>query len=160
MSARILLGYEVKTARPVEIPLHHTVITGVTQLSGKTTTLEALIRRSGLRSVAFRTKRGEGGFTEVRTIPPFFRERADWLFVEALLEASMRERMKFERGSIIRACKGARSLRQVQGNIRDQLPKARGINQEILQRLDAYFELVLPELERIPFSSELSSVPA
>lgn len=159
MSDRILLGYEVKTARTVEIPLHHTVITGVTQLSGKTTTLEALIRRSGLRSVAFRTKRGEGGFTEFRAIQPFFRERADWLFVEALLEASMRERMKFERGSIIRACKGARSLRQVQSNIRDQLPKARGINLEILQRLDAYFELVLPELERIPFSSELALSP-
>lgn len=159
MSERILLGYEVKTARAVEIPLHHTVITGVTQLSGKTTTLEALIRRSGLRAVAFRTKRGEGGFTDFQSIAPFFRERADWLFVEALLEASMRERMKFERGSIIRACKGARSLRQVQGNIRAQLPKARGINQEILQRLDAYFDLVLPELERVPFSSVLDLSP-
>ena len=47
--SKILLGFEVSSGKPVYIPLHHMVITGMTQLSGKTTTIEALIHRSGLR---------------------------------------------------------------------------------------------------------------
>lgn len=45
----IPLGYEVETGKPVAIPLRHVAVTGQTQLSGKTTTLEALVARSGLR---------------------------------------------------------------------------------------------------------------
>jgi hypothetical protein len=52
----------------------------------KTTTLEALVARSGLAAIAFVTKRAEASFTkraeasftEGRTLPPYFRERADW----------------------------------------------------------------------------------
>lgn len=159
MKESIKIGYQVGTGAEVNVPLHHTVITGITQLSGKTTTLEALIHRSGLKAVAFRTKRGEGGFKKARQIPPFFRERTDWMFVEALLEAAMNERMKFERGSIMRVCEGARTLRAVWKNVQDMLPKARGINQEILTRLDGYMKLVIPEIERITFSTTLNLLP-
>src|SRR3990167_2948531 len=96
----ILLGYEVGTGKPVSIPMHHVVVTGLTQLSGKTTTLEALIGRSGFRGIAFRTKRGEGGFEDARTHIPYFRQKADWQYNEALLEATMREKMRFERSWI------------------------------------------------------------
>ena len=33
----VRLGYEVPSGEPVDIPLHHVVVTGLTQLSGKTT---------------------------------------------------------------------------------------------------------------------------
>lgn len=59
---RILLGFEVGTGKEVQMRLHHTVVTGMTQLSGKTTTLEAIISRSGKRAIAFKAKRGEEGF--------------------------------------------------------------------------------------------------
>jgi hypothetical protein len=36
---KIMLGFEVGTGKEVQMSLHHTVITGMTQLSGKTTTL-------------------------------------------------------------------------------------------------------------------------
>src|SRR3989337_1004179 len=108
---RVRLGYEVPSGEPVDIPLHHVVVTGLTQLSGKTTTLEALIARSGLRALAFRTKRGETDFEGAHRHAPFFREKADWQYVQGLLEATMRERMRFERSWIIKATKGARSLR-------------------------------------------------
>ena len=78
MNRSILLGFEVGTGKPVEIRLHHLAVFGMTQLSGKTTTLEALIDRSGLRAIAFITKRGESGFTNYRLIPPYYKPRADW----------------------------------------------------------------------------------
>ena len=46
MQALIHLGYEVGTGNSVEIPLKHTAVTGMTQESGKTTTLEALVSRA------------------------------------------------------------------------------------------------------------------
>jgi hypothetical protein len=110
------LGFEVGTGKPVEIPCRHMVVTGQTQEAGKTTTLEALISRSGLPAVAFVTKRGEQSFDDARRIEPYFRERADWQFVASVLEATMRERLKFERAWIMRASKGARTLADVHAN--------------------------------------------
>jgi type IV secretory pathway VirB4 component len=55
---KIMLGFEVGTGKEVQMSLHHTVITGMTQLSGKTTTLEAIISRANRRAIAFKTKRG------------------------------------------------------------------------------------------------------
>ena len=80
------------------------VVCGQTQEAGKTTTLEGLISRlEGFRAIAFVTKRGEGSFGTARRIQPYFKERADWVFVQSILEATMRERMKFERSWIINA---------------------------------------------------------
>lgn len=38
----VLLGYEVGTGNPVEVPLRHLAVTGQTQEAGKTTALEAV----------------------------------------------------------------------------------------------------------------------
>src|SRR5262245_46295106 len=105
---------------PVEIPLAHTFVTGQTQLSGKTTTLRAIVERSGQRALAFVTKPGES--LEGRRIPPYLpREGAEpihWRLVETILAAALGERkLKYERLWIINAAKGARSLQQVQDNV-------------------------------------------
>jgi hypothetical protein len=113
----LLLGYEVGSGKPIEIPIRNLVVTGQTQEAGKTTTLEALISRANMPAVAFVTKRGEGSFAQANRIPPYMRERADWHFVRSLLEATMRERMKFETSWIMRASKGATTLAQVQRNV-------------------------------------------
>src|SRR3954454_23968230 len=99
------LGFEVGTGKPVEIPLKHMAICGQTQEAGKTTALEALITRAGVRAVTFITKRGEGSFTDARRMDPSFREQADWKLVASILEASRGEKLKFERARIIRASK-------------------------------------------------------
>ena len=44
--------------------------------------------------MAFVTKRGEKSFSTGRAILPYFEESADWQFVESILEATMRERMR------------------------------------------------------------------
>src|ERR1043166_6190508 len=143
----IHLGYEIGTGKPVEIPCRHMVVTGQTQEAGKTTTLEALISRSGLPAIAFVTKRGEQSFSNARRIDPYFRERADWQFVASVLEATMRERLKFERAWIMRASKGAKTLADVHANVRRLMKDAKGLSADIYLTLDNYLEIVVPRIE-------------
>jgi hypothetical protein len=168
----IPLGYELETGKPVSVPLGHLVVTGQTQKSGKTTTLEALITRSELRAVAFITKRGEKSFRLMHPIPPYFQERADWQFVQALLETAMKQKQDFKQAWIMRASDGASTLADVRGNIRRYLhgerdPKAkksaekwllrpaRGLNADMYYVLDQYFEEVMPQLARLRSSRKL-----
>jgi len=153
----ILLGYEAESGKPIHIPLHHSIVTGLTRLSGKTTTLEALINRSGLRGIIFKTKIGEIDFPNANKLPLFYKSKADWMYVEGLLEARLRERLKFERGFIIEVCKGAESLRDVYKNIKQKLerPKLRDFVRKVYSELLAYFELILPELEKLNFTDRL-----
>lgn len=158
--AAIHLGFEVPTGAPVSVPLRHTAVTGQTQESGKTTTLEALITRSSLRALAFITKRGEASFTTGRQVAPFFRERADWEFVESILENSMRQKMRFERSWIVRACEGATSLRDVQRRAGELQSKAKGaFNQDMFMLLGKYLEKVVPQVERLPKAPRLVLEP-
>ena len=86
----ILLGFEVGSGDPVYMQIHHSFVSGMTEKSGKTTTLEAIIHRSKRRAIAFKTKRGEVGFSDYNELTPFFKERADWQYVASILEATMK----------------------------------------------------------------------
>lgn len=148
----IHLGYSIPAGEGVAIPLRHTVVTGQSQEAGKTTALEALIHRSGLRAITFITKRGEGAFAEGARVEAYFRERADWQFVSAVLEAQMRERMKFERAWIMKASKGAKTLADVQRNVREFAKTAKGLNADMYLQLDAYLDIVVPEISAHVFA--------
>ncbi|MEK6878579.1 MAG: hypothetical protein AABY22_03175, partial [Nanoarchaeota archaeon] len=100
----IKLGYEIGTAEEIGINPSHLIVTGITQLSGKTTTLEALIKRSGLKAVIFKTKIGEKSFIEGIEIAPFFRDRSDYEFVKSLIEAYAKEKLFLEKGTLMRLC--------------------------------------------------------
>lgn len=150
------LGFEVGTGDPVEIPLLNLAVTGQTQRSGKTTTLEALVRRSGATALTFVTKRGESAFTDARRIQPYFRDRADWQFVTSIIDATLQEKNKFLRPWIMKICRTTRSLADVQAAVRLALTKATGINEGVYTQLDAYLDLIVPTIARIPFSESLS----
>jgi len=154
----VLLGYEIGTGNPITIKLSHLIASGITQLSGKTTTEEALLKRSNCRAIVFKTKVGESGFSEGTVIPPYFRERADWQYVSSLLEATLKERLKFERAWIIKVCKNADSLLQVKSNIDKILVEGRlnELSRNVYTTLQAYFELVLPQLQYANFSKTLT----
>lgn len=157
---QIKLGYEVGSGDEVSIPLKHLAITGQTQESGKTTTLEALITRSELTALAFITKRGEGSFQEAQAILPFFQERADWGFVESILESSMKQRMKFERAWIVKACRGAKTLSDVQKNIEQLQSKSkRAMDQDMFMLLGEYLDKVVPLIKTLPRTSILRLQP-
>lgn len=149
MTERVLLGFTVPDGKPFHIPMHHIVITGLTQLSGKTTTVEAILKRSGAKALVFKTKRGEKSFRDARNVPPYYRERFDWEYVRGLLEASMRERLKFETPWIIRICKRAKSLeevRQLLGRLLTTEKRMREFDRNIYTLLAAYLDKVLPVL--------------
>jgi hypothetical protein len=159
----ILMGFEVKSGKKVEIPLAHIIVTGITALSGKTTTIEGLIKRSGLKAVIFKTKIGESGITEGTVIPPYFKENSSWQYVQSLLEATMKERLKFERSWIIEACKNTNSLLEVKTNIDRFLAEGKNsqgghlnnLSRSVYTTLQAYFELILPQLQYSNFSKTL-----
>jgi hypothetical protein len=154
-STVVRLGYEVGTGKPIYIPIKHTVITGQTQEAGKTTALEALITRSGLKALTFITKRGEGSFTGARRHEPYFREQAGWEFVASLLEASRGEKMRFERAWIIRASEGARTLREVHRNVKRLMESSRGISADVYLTLNAYLDVVVPTIGSRTWASQL-----
>jgi len=159
MTDKILLGYEVGSGEPVFVPLHHLAIFGMTQLSGKTTTLEGLISRSELRAIAFITKRGEAGFTRYNLITPYYKPRADWQFVEGLVNVALGEKVKYEPGmryGIMKVCKGRKDLKEIQ---KAALEFARESKREFMravyEKLAAYLEIVIPELEKWVFTDKL-----
>ena len=165
----IPLGFEVGTGRKVEIPLGHQVVTGQTQESGKTTTQEALIVRSGKRAVAFLTKRGEESFRIAHMIPPYFQQEISWQFVSSVLEATFGEKLKFHRSSIMETCRAnagrkgnwptPKTLADVRTNVQIALQKARGFPESILTELEEFLKVVVPQIEKLPYTTELLLVP-
>ncbi|MHA1288623.1 MAG: hypothetical protein ACTSPB_14555, partial [Candidatus Thorarchaeota archaeon] len=153
----------MNTGKPVNMSAGHTLVTGMTQDSGKTTTLTALVGRGELTALTFLTKRGEKGFAGQREIQPYYKEQVnmagfvDWRFVESILEATIGEKMKLVRSFIIRACETAKNLQDVYDNLRESLENAkRGFDRDMLTNLDAYFKMILPEIKKHKFSKYLS----
>jgi len=159
----ILIGFEVGTGEPVYIDPDHMLATGLTQQSGKTTTLNALIYRGGRRAIAFRTKRGEIDMDVAQQLQPFYkqpiRSRSKFIdrrYVQYILEASEDRKMRFEEAWIIRACDRAQTLRDVYKNIqRLQGDATRGLDKDQYMKLEAYFKDILPQLEEREWATTL-----
>jgi hypothetical protein len=159
MNKTVHLGFEVGTGGPVEIPLLNICITGQTQASGKTTTLEAIVSRANVPAIAFVTKRGEGAFRSCERIRPYFRDRADWQFVVSLLDATLQEKNKFLRSWIIKLCRTTRTLADVQREVKKELKTAKGISEGVYTQLDAYLDLIVPEIERADLAESIALTP-
>lgn len=162
MTKKIKLGYAVKSGEEIHISPSHLIVTGLTQKAGKTTTLESLIKRSGRRAIIFRTKIGEKSFLQGTIIPPFFKDRSDWQFIQGLVEATIKEKLRsFERAKIIQVCKqtGGNSLLDFKKKVDNRLlEKLNAFERDILTNIQAYLEIVLPKLQSINFSNELELV--
>ncbi len=154
---KIKIGYELKTGKEVEIPLAHTVMTGITAESGKTTAIMSLIKRSGLRAIIMKTKIGEKAISEGSIIPPFYKQEFDWEYASELLESSRKEKLKFERSWIIKYSRTANNLFEFKKNIDNALSevKLRELEKSVLITLQAYLEKILPELQYAPLSKTL-----
>ena len=154
----VLLGFEIGSGEPVYMKQAHTVALGMTQ-HGKTTTLEAIIDRTpNAKALAFKTKRGEAGFNNYRNVQPYYKSRADWKYVESLLNVALSEKVQYQpfmRWAILQVTKGhPTTLRQVLNNsiaCQDKYPRRK----EVFEQLTAYLELVVPELEKHTFSTTL-----
>ena len=135
----------------------------MSQKAGKTTALESLIKRSGKKAIVFRTKIGEKSFLQGTIIPPYFKDRSDWQFIQGLVEATIKEKLRsFERVKIIQIAKmtGGNSLVDFKKRVDERLisPKLNCFEKDILTNLQAYLEIVLPKLQSITFSNKLELV--
>lgn len=155
----VLLGFEIGSGKPVYLPLHHLAIFGMTQKSGKTTALEALISRAKLKAIAFITKRGEGGFTKYNLVTPYYKPRSDWQFVEGLVNVALGERVKYEpgmRSAIMKVCRGRKDLKEIQLEARSLAKNDRSqFMRAVYERLDQYLDIVIPELDKWTFTTKL-----
>lgn len=155
MKNKIKVGYEVDSGKEITIPLSHMMVTGITQESGKTTTLESLAKRTNMRVVVFRTKGGEQSFLDGNRVKPFFKDRSDWQFIEGLIEATISEKVRaFERSMIIEICDKTNSLNgfklEVDSILETERHNGRKIGnfqRSILINLQAYLKLVIPKLQ-------------
>ncbi len=154
---QIKIGYEIDEGNEVKIRLAHTVITGLTNESGKTTAIMGLIERSGLKAIIIKTKIGEKAITQGSLIPPFYKEDFDWEYASELLESSRKEKLKFERSWIIKYSRTANNLLEFKRNIDEALTnvKLRELEKSVLITLQAYLEKILPELQYAPLSKTL-----
>ena len=185
----ILLGYQLARGNAVRIPVRHMAVVGLTQRAGKTTAMEALIGRSGLRAVTFVTKRGEGAFgsshTPARRIPAFLRPACDWRAVTNLLEAHLGEPLaKSRRPYLMRAClrlfseETGRQNKFEAGEKIDDSPVSPQTISDVAANLECmhaeaenkaeanallelceYFRTLLPELAQCPTSQSLDLQP-
>lgn len=162
MSKLIKLGYELKTGKKIEIEPSHLIVTGLSQKAGKTTTLESMIKRSGQKAIVFRTKIGEKSFLDGTVIPPFFRDRSDWQYIKALIEATMREKVgRMEQAKIIQISKktNGKSLLDFKKQVDQRLTeKINSFETDLLTNLQAYLDIVIPKLQTVQFSNTLELV--
>lgn len=179
----IQVGYEIRTGKRVSIPLGHTIILGQTQKSGKTTTLEAMALRGGVKAVAFITKRGERSFRLSHTIPPYYSETSEtqpyWKFVISIIESAQDVKLGFrEKGWIMELCsassvsvstenaagkrkrdthswKEPKTLRDVLANAELALKHSKGISKMICRQLVEYLKIAVPEIEKAKLSNTI-----
>ena len=175
---KVVLGFTVPGGEPYQLPIHHMAITGMSDLSGKTTAAEAILQRSKTKALVFLTKRGEKTFADAETIPPFYKPRYDWRYVRSLLEAAMKERLKFETPWIMRVCKLAQTsllqrhevvsglkglieVRKILGAMLESDKHLRDIDKNMFTLLAGYMDETLPVFERSEdqFSSTLVLKP-
>ena len=79
--------------------------------------------------------------------------------MQAILEATMREKMRFERSWIMRASKGAQTLADVQRNVQRLMTKAKGLHADVYYTLDHYFDIVVPQIARLPSTTTMTLKP-
>lgn len=158
-SNNILLGYEVPSGKPVYIQPHHLAAFGLTQKSGKTTILNGLIHRSGLKGIAFITKRGEAGFVDAHLVKPYYKHQTGWQYIESLVDVALGEKVKYEpkmRYAIMRIAKKSKDLGEARQVCHTEEKTAkRAWDREVYAKLGAYLDLVLPELEKVDFADSV-----
>ena len=150
--------YRVPSGEPVDLPLRHLAVFGVTRDSGKTTFIEAGVAATGLKAITFRTKRGEIEFEGARQLPIFFDERGltHWKAFEGLISATLEEKVQREpgiRGAIIRVCmrpRQAETLEEVHERVKAHMGgKMGGFERDVFDKLDAYLNEVLPQIKQL-----------
>ena len=97
MTESLFVGYERKSGNEVEVPVFHTLVTGQTQLSGKTTCLKTFAQQLaelGYKIFLVDTKENKEDYENFgKEIPVCLRESTDPLVLLPLLESVFQRRL-------------------------------------------------------------------
>jgi len=158
--------YRVGSGEPVDLPLHHMIVFGVTEFSGKTTFIESAVSASGYRGLTFRTKRGELGFEGATKIPIFFDDKGlvTWRNLIGLMNVMFDahiERIPGMEFAIQQIClepSQAKTLKEIEERIVERMSskKISSFKAETFGRLLNYLKEVTPELDRIKYTDKLA----
>ena len=154
----VKVGYELGTGTEVKIPMSHTIVTGVSQHSGKTTAIEGIVNRlpEQYKVVVFNTKPDEQCF-KGNNIPLFFKYSRNWQFIEGLLSLSLGKKLNDKYVSlIISYSENTKSMEGFYLNICEGLHKTKIIgDRDVLTVMKAQLEIIMPKLEQIKYSTKL-----
>jgi hypothetical protein len=154
---KVKIGYEIGTGEEVSIEPSHMIVCGLTQKSGKTTTIEAFITRSKKTAVVFKTKPGEKSFDNTgHNIAPFISMKTDYEFVRALLEHSSGEKLTSEKTALIELCQGSSSLTEIKNIIDNSLISGAKINRGVYIRLQHYLNSLISQMKKVKLSRTFS----
>lgn len=113
----IFIGYEVATAKKIAIEMFHTLITGQTQKSGKTTLLRAMASRAvekGYKVLVFDTKTNYSDFQGFgNEIPICLRQTTDPMTIIGLLESIWGRKISDKYATLIRVSENAKTFEDV-----------------------------------------------
>ncbi len=157
--------YKVPTGEPVDLPLHHLMVVGATEFSGKTTLIEAAISNANYRGLTFRTKRGELGFEGATRIPIYFNDKGlvTWQNLIGLMNAMFGDKVEREPGmkyAIQTICKRptqAQSLQEIydRAQAKQSEYKEGTFKEETFGKLVNYLEEVLPQMKKVDYTDAL-----
>lgn len=126
---QLFVGYEVGSAKKVLIPIFHTLITGQTQLSGKSTLLKALAKRAaeqGYKILVLDTKTQVQDYESFgQEVPVCLEESTDSLILISLLESIFRRKITAYYATLTRISENASTFDDVIENAKILKSKAR-----------------------------------
>ena len=124
--------------------------------AGETTTLEALIHRSGFTALSFVTKPDEKCFENGHQHLPFFSENIEWKTLEGLFQSLLGgEKTTSLRARIIKLCKNEKTLSAVKNKIDEELKNEKVKHEDHFILIQAYIEDVFNQLQNVKYTSEL-----
>lgn len=129
MKNQIFVGYEIGTGDAVFVPVFHTLFTGQTQLSGKTTALKALAKQAakqGFKVLVIDTKTNFADYLGFgQEVPVCLQYSTDTLVLRNLLESINERKLTIFQGTLTRVTEDATTYEEVIENLRDTEEKAR-----------------------------------
>jgi len=159
-SETLLVGPEVQTCQPVRIPVFHTLFSGQTQLSGKTTALKTLATRAlehGYRVLVFDTKENEADYQGFGAeVPVVMRESTDSFVLIGLLESMFRRRLTPYYATLSRLTEAAHGFQDIIDRARELEARTRSaFLRDACRVLYDLLERLREETSKVPTAREL-----
>ena len=157
----LFVGFEVNSGREVRIPIFHMLVTGQTQLSGKTTALKTLAKQvaeKGYKIIVLDSKtniQDYEGFGQ--EIPVCLKQTLDSMVLRDLLESINQRKITPMQATLLRILEGAKTFEDLVENATKLGEKSRsGFVQDACLVLSNLVQRLIIQTKQHPSTSELT----